>query len=123
MRRASWAGLLISETDSGMKHRFDGFEISDEVAGGKLWIVFHCERHCIRRSQCKAAAPNPQSGLICTTQDDERLLVLGPDGAWKPAKHPLHYDKPEKAGVWAMATAGPIDKQKKVLAFFMAVDA
>ena len=32
-------------------------------------------------------------------EKDERLLVLGSDGTWKTAQHPLHYDKPEKAGV------------------------
>ena len=30
---------------------------------------------------------------------DDRLLVWGPDDTWKTAQHPLHYDKPEKAGV------------------------
>jgi len=31
---------------------------------------------------------------------DKRIGVLGEDGAWKvPAQHPLHYDKPDVAGV------------------------
>merc|ERR1712232_605081 len=31
---------------------------------------------------------------------DERILVLSADGQWEtPAQHPLHHDKPEKAGV------------------------
>ena len=30
--------------------------------------------------------------------EDPRILALSEDGTWKIAKHPLHYDKPEKAG-------------------------
>ena len=40
-----------------------------------------------------------RGALPSATEECEGLLVLGPDGAWKTAQHPLHYDKPEKAGV------------------------
>ena len=32
-------------------------------------------------------------------EDDPRIRVIAADGTWKIAKHPLHADKPEKAGV------------------------
>ncbi len=32
-------------------------------------------------------------------EDDPRIRVIAVDGTWKIAKHPLHADKPEKAGV------------------------
>lgn len=63
---------------------------------GMKWSMF------LLAGQSNMAGRGPLSERCASlaATPDERIAVLGADGAWRvPASHPLHWDKPDKVGV------------------------